>query len=368
MKDGDMIKGIMGINIDLTDLKTAQKELASKEQLLNNLIDNAPIGIMGSNRKNHTVFMLNKEFSRLTGYSYSDIKTGSDWWVNAYPDAAYREQILNSFSEKRAASNLEGTPIPPMEAEITCKDGSCKTILGYFSLVNDYSLFFIVDITEKQKMSRQLLQSQKLFEQILRFLPDPTFAVDLEGRIIYWNSAIEVLTGAKAVDVVGKGNFEHTFRFYGQRREMLVDLLFHPDSGIKDFYDFVTMKDDVIFAEVRTTLANGFSAYLWGKASPLYDADGKIIGALESIRDITVLKDNEEQLLMSERKFRSIFETMPAGFFRTALDGRILELNPSCVKIFGYESKDEMISAVADAAANVYENPEDRQRMIRDSE
>ena len=64
--------------------------------------------------------------------------------------------------------------------------------------------------------------------RIIDFIPDATLAIDLKGRVIAWNQAMENLTGIKAIDILGKGNYEYALPFYNCRRPILVDLVLKP--------------------------------------------------------------------------------------------------------------------------------------------
>ncbi|MGL4370796.1 MAG: PAS domain-containing protein, partial [Spirochaetota bacterium] len=367
VKDGNCVHGFVGVNIDLTDLRAAQQKVEAQSILVNDLIQQSPVGIMATRIDSRNVEIINKEFTSITGYTSEDIHVGSDWWTLAYPDPSHRETMITLFDTMYIQAQAEGMTLAPIESDITCRDGTHKSILGYYSVVADFTLFFIVDITEKQKITNDLLDSRRRLEQIMRFLPDPTFAINLGGEVIYWNRAIEDLTGVSARDVIGKNNYEHSFRFYGERKEMLIDIVLEPEKKLGGRYDFVRREGDSFFTQLKTTLANGKDIYLWGKASPFYDQAGNVIGAMESIRDISISKENEEMLVESEKKYRSIFESLPLGFFRTALDGRVLEMNPACVRIFGYDAKEEIIEAMAESPSNFYANAEDRNHIMAEA-
>ncbi|MEN6621382.1 MAG: PAS domain S-box protein, partial [Smithella sp.] len=139
-------------------------------------------------------------------------------------------------------------------------------------------------------------QSQELAKRlstIIDFLPDATFAIDLSGRVIVWNHAMEEMTGVKAKDMLGKNHYEYAIPFYDVRRPLLIDLVFTEENE-KKFY-VVEKKGNTLLAEAKVTL-KGVPRILWGKAGPLYDSHGSITGAIQSVRDISRLKKTEEAL------------------------------------------------------------------------
>jgi len=71
-----------------------------------------------------------------------------------------------------------------------------------------YAVMIARDITERKKAEEEIRESRQRLSEIIDFLPDATFAIDCEGRIIAWNHAIEQMTGTRAEDMLGKGNYE----------------------------------------------------------------------------------------------------------------------------------------------------------------
>jgi PAS domain S-box-containing protein len=140
---------------------------------------------------------------------------------------------------------------------------------------------------------------------IIDFLPDATFVIDEERRVIAWNHAIEEMTGVAEGEIIGQGEYAYAIPFYGERRPILVDRVFDRELRFKHHYDFVVEKGNTIYAEAYVpNTYQGKGAYLWVKASPLFDESGRMIGAIESIRDITERKDLEEAHRINAEKIK----------------------------------------------------------------
>ena len=132
-----------------------------------------------------------------------------------------------------------------------------------------------MDITEQRRIREALRESEQRLADIIEFLPDATFAIDREGIVIAWNRAMEEMTGVKAPDIIGRGDYEYAITFYGMRRPILIDLILHPDDRIERGY-YVLKKDrDLLIIETDVPQVKGQKAFLWAKASPLYDSRGE---------------------------------------------------------------------------------------------
>jgi PAS domain S-box-containing protein len=135
---------------------------------------------------------------------------------------------------------------------------------------------------------RNLREAHRYLNQIIEFLPDATMVIDRDKKVTAWNKAMEQVTGISKKDILGKGDFEYAIPFYGERRPILVDLLYISDAELVRKYDSVRREGGSLFAEVFVPkIYGGKGGNLLGSASLLYDQDGNIIGAIESIRDIT---------------------------------------------------------------------------------
>lgn len=163
------------------------------------------------------------------------------------------------------------------------------------------------------------------FREIIEFLPDATFVIDLDKKVIAWNRAMEVMTGTPKEEILGQGDYAYAVPFYGTRTPMLVDLLWSGESVKGQKYEYLGREGDTLYAEVFMPSAfEGKGAYLWAKASPLYDREGRPAGAIETIRDITDRKRAEAALRKSEARFRTLVDSMDDIVFTLDTERRYL--------------------------------------------
>jgi PAS domain S-box-containing protein len=170
---------------------------------------------------------------------------------------------------------------------------------------------------------------------IINFLPDATFAIDRSGHIIAWNHAIEEMTGVPAAEMLGKGDFEYAVPFYGKRRPILIDLIYESDEVIARNYAQIVHERDNLIAETSLVSPKGHEVTLMVKASPLYNRQGEVIGAIESIRDITEMKKAVERLSESEGRFAAFMDHLPVTAFIKDDKSTNLFVNRHMVEIFG---------------------------------
>jgi PAS domain S-box-containing protein len=151
------------------------------------------------------------------------------------------------------------------------------------------------EITERKVAEQELIESRRRLADIISFLPDATLVIDGEGKVIAWNKAIEEMTGIGSEHILGKGDYEYSLPFYGSRRPLLIDLVLEPGKIDEAKYDFVQRDQDTLIGEGFIPSFKG-GTYLRAKARPLYDSQGNVVGAIESIRDVTERKQAEAEV------------------------------------------------------------------------
>ncbi|MBN1134331.1 MAG: PAS domain S-box protein [Methanosarcinaceae archaeon] len=203
------------------------------------------------------------------------------------------------------------------------------------------------EIFECKQAEEKVRNAHKQLSDIIEFLPDATFAIDAEKKVIVWNRATEEMTGIKKEDILGKGDYAYSTPFYGKRRPILINLTSGSDCEIEEQYDFLENEGRLIYAEKFVPyLYGGKGGYIRGRTSPLFDGDGKWAGSLESIRDITERKNMEEALRTSEEKYRNIVETAQEGIWVLDKKGKTIYVNKRMAEMVGYPVKDMLGSHI----------------------
>ena len=200
----------------------------------------------------------------------------------------------------------------------------------------------------RQQAEEALISSNQELNDIIEFLPDATFVLDNDKKVIAWNRAIEEMTGIKKQDMIGQGDNALTIPFYGERRPHLLDLIDVSDKELESKYQYVQRKGNTLYAETFTpALYGGKGAYVWATGTPLFDAQGNRVGAIESIRDITEYKQAEQKLQTSEENYREIFNASnDALFIHDLKTGAILDVNQKACEMYKC-SREEFINSLA---------------------
>jgi PAS domain S-box-containing protein len=159
------------------------------------------------------------------------------------------------------------------------------------------------EIEERKQAEQALANSERRLTDIIEFLPDPTWVIDTDGKVIAWNRAVERITGINKKDMIGRGGYAYALPFYGATRPMLIDLALRREAQWEKDYLSLQEEDGMLVAsESFHPAMEGGARYFASTASRLYDAQEKVVGSIESIRDITAAKrlEKEREKLIGE--------------------------------------------------------------------
>jgi len=174
----------------------------------------------------------------------------------------------------------------------------------------DYKIRTAID---RRRVRNELTTSRKQLSDLINFLPDATFALDQKGRIIVWNQMMEQLTGVSPDKVIGTSDFSVLQPLYDERRPGLADYILNAEKAPENKFPNLKRNGDKLVAEMyRPQLRDGKGSHFWLAASPIYDAAGSVVGAIESVRDITQRKETEENLKCAHDELNAAYEQLTA--------------------------------------------------------
>jgi PAS domain S-box-containing protein len=343
--------GVAGIIRDITDRKQAEEALRKSEELQHTILNNVGAYIYLKDTQYRYMYV-NSEVSRLFGVSEKEIvgKVDADFFTSSSVDeimASDRRVIEDGETIMREEANLivaDNQPRTYWAVKIPLRDvrGNVCGLCGIST-----------DITELKRAAEELKEAHSRLDEIIDYLPDATLVIDHQSKVIAWNKAMENMTGVAAADMLGRGDYEYAIPFYGERRPILIDLVMKPREDIEARYVSLEREDMVLQGEAYMPALRGGEVYLYGKASALKDSKGNVVGAIESICDITGRRKAEE-------KYLGIFENAVMGIFHSTSEGRILSANPAFARILGYESPEEACRTITDVAGHLFADPRRR--------
>ncbi|WP_291328114.1 PAS domain S-box protein [Desulfovibrio sp. UCD-KL4C] len=221
------------------------------------------------------------------------------------------------------------------------------------------------DVTGRRRGEKELAESSRRLYDIIEYLPDPTMVVDVCGVVVAWNKTMEEVTGVLKQDMLGKGDYEYSIPFYGERKPTLLSrAISDGKASPEDLYQSVHREGDMLFGEFYApNVMGGEGAYLWGVARPLRDSTGQIYGGIECLRNVTdrrkVAKELTRAKLAAEAATRAKSEFLAnmSHEIRTPMNSILglghLVLN-STLDISQRESLEKMMSS-ADSLLSIIE-------------
>ncbi len=285
----------------INDRKETEEALRVSEVRYRTLFEGSRDGIVVVDHKRKIV-AANPAFCEMLGYSRQELSQKNKGIYQFTPLKWWKWERDNVWSQLLTGHGCSSI----YQKEYMKRDGQLFPVeIQAYSMPDNgtqarYFWAVVRNISERKQSEESLLEVNRHLEQILEFFPDPTFVIDDQGKVVFWNQAIEQMTGVAKDEIIGRGDYEYSLPFYGKRRPILIDLALLSNEEyepLKNQYDCITREENRLSGEVNVPKTyKGKGAYLWGTASKLVDLNGNIIGAIESIRDITDRIENAKKL------------------------------------------------------------------------
>jgi two-component system cell cycle sensor histidine kinase/response regulator CckA len=311
---------------------------------------------------------INPRFEMVTGRTTFELIGGPFTDVIA-PES--RQIAAKQFKE-----GIRGVKSAPYEIDIIHKSGSripvefnVTTLLdGNKQPIGRYGIGR--DITERRQAESALMESEDRLHSIVQGSPISTFVIGKDHKVIYWNRALEELSQIRATEVIGTRG--HWRAFYKSERPCMADILVDEAfDRIPELYAGKYRKSDLL--EEAYEALDFFpdlgkeGKWLRFTAAAIRDTTGNLIGATETLEDITDRKRAEEALKQSEEKYRELVENANSIILRRNKAGYVTFFNEFAQKFFGY-SEDEILgkNVVGTIVPEVDSTGFDMKSMIED--
>jgi PAS domain S-box-containing protein len=197
---------------------------------------------------------------------------------------------------------------------VTIKDGN-GVIKGYISINRD--------MTTNKNTEKKLKRSYNILNSIIENTTDLIYLKNLSGNYIMANSALTEMVGKPLSEIMGRNDWE----LFSSKD---ADLITKEDKEIIENSKTITY-EETLYSHKEGKIRN----YLTTKG-PYRGYDDRILGIFGIGRDITHLKSAEKNLIKSEEKYRTLFETMMLGVVYQDCKGKITAMNSAAEKIMGY--------------------------------
>ncbi len=272
---------------------------------------------------------MNQTFTDMFGYTIEEIPSVFDWWPKAYPEKEYREFLSQLWHDRIEAAMPIKTAIEPIDAVVTCKDGTEKDIRWGFISHEKLNYAFGLDITKSKKDVHELQRLSKLLEESQQIAELGGWEFDVDTEELFWTDETYRLHETSPDEFNPSVDAGMSF-YLPESREIIRAALDEAITNGKDFdleLEILTTKGRKIDvrATCRTTYENGKTQKLTG-----------------IFQDITERKLTEEILQESNTRFMASFVDAPIGMAISSPERIIVEVNIAFCEMLGY-SIDELI-------------------------
>ena len=272
---GDEVVGVSALARDVTEER--EKELRFTE-----LFETLQEGVYFSTPEGK-LLDCNTALVQMLGYESKDELLALD--ATALNSDASQAPVLGRSADDRGG-------VRTREITLRRKDGRLAVFLDASRAVWDGSGKIVryqgtlVDVTERREMEKVLRRQEEFQRYLLESFPDLILVIDLKERYSFVSSRIQDLLGYKPEE------------FLGKRVEEEPD---HSSELLALARDLTTGRKMFGSCEYGARHRDGSWRTMRASASPLFDAENKVSGVIVSVRDITVEKKLEQQIIQSER-------------------------------------------------------------------
>jgi PAS domain S-box-containing protein len=282
------------------------------------------------------VTRVNLAFIEMLGYSEDELLRLS---IKDFTPPRWHKASADVLSQVLA----RGKPVR-YEKEYRRKDGTLVQVEVAVDLHRDEAdepdgfYAFVTDISERKRAADALRESEERYRQLYDDAPVGYHEIDRDGRIVSINRTECEMLGYAVDELVGRS---------------VLDLLApeHREEGARAVHEKFAGTRPLAAFERTMVARDGRRIVVAIDERYRRAADGKVVGILSSVQDVTARKATEDALVSSERRARALFEGIEDAVFVHSPDGRILDANPAASRLLGYSHAELLALSTRDIDA-----------------
>ncbi|MDG5816164.1 PAS domain S-box protein [Chitinispirillales bacterium ANBcel5] len=326
MHNGEII-GAVAVTTDITGRKRTEQTLRESEEKFAKSFHNSP-GIQTlSSVEDGTYHEVNESFCLTVGYSRKELIGHSSIELGI---------VTSEMREKIKRQAAETGHVHLQDIQIRARNGKFRYLNYSAEMVElggkRYFLSSAIDITERKQAEEKLRQSESTLNAILDFLPVGIVIADKFGRITRSNAAARQIWGIAPETT----SWEQYGDWVG----------WWPDTGERIKAEEWAMARSLLNGEetyneliLNRKFGSDEQRFFLNNVVPLRDDTGSIVGGLNAIVDVTERIVTEQQLRVSEEKFRAVFEQAGVGIGRVRFDNATwIDVNNAFCTMLGYSA------------------------------
>lgn len=324
---GDRREEFVAYVQNIQQTKDYQKELEQKNQFIQTVLDNLPIGIALNRIDSGKASYINRKFEEIYGWPKEKIIDIGKFFKRIYPDKEYREKITSKIMKDINSGNPERMRWENIQ--IIQESGEQKIVNAQNipMLEQNTMVSTVLDVTSEKQAEQKLRLSEQRVRSIFEHSLAGIFLFDTEGNIIEANPAVVKMLGSPSVEETKKINV----------------LKFKPliQFGISAEMNKAIQKKKVVSGEKLYKSKWGKELYVNYNFVPVLKGK-EIESILGTIEDVTELRKAQVALLQSEEKYRMLIENQTDLVVKVDVNGKFEFVSPSYCKLFG-KNEDQLI-------------------------
>jgi PAS domain S-box-containing protein len=295
-------------------LKRVSDVATQNEARFRMLIEKVPVALVHMHMDGRNIFR-NERFVKLFGYTEEIVPTVEAWWLRAYPDPVYRDQVMRTWEQAVEIASTNNKDIEAIEYLITCHSGEQRIVEVSGIVLEDEILVTFLDLTGKKREQEILESARAELAAIFNSISDAIVFVDVKRHIVRINPAFTKIFGYQLDEIAG----QTTQLIYADPEDYL-------RQGEKRFNPDAKVNRPVFENNYRRNDGTTFPGDTMGVH--VIDESGKLLGYIGVIHDISERKKAEEELIRTKAILQTAMDCSPAGIvIAEAPDGKLRYVN-----------------------------------------